>query len=317
MQMHKWLVLAALFGAAGCAGPSSTGCRDDTECPANNACVSGRCRPLAVEEADLAQPAEIADMAMPASPSDLAVKPGADMSGGGGLCNFNGDGVIDRSELQAVIGLGGLFAVNPAGQNATVSLKAQNGVWDFAAPVQGEQKTFDQLIDPAGKWWAKSFPSATYAQRLDANKDLLGVYKMSAGALSLLGVVSETSNGFSDTNISYATPIDVIRFPLKVGSKWTQTSTASGLLSGVLYAATDQYDFSVDQRGMTKVPAGTYDTLRLRFDHTNTYGFVVTKNITYIHMAECFGNVARIRSKDGETSADFTTATEYRRMATP
>ena len=65
------------------------------------------------------------------------------------------------------------------------------------------------------------------------------------------------------------------------------------------------------------MPAGSYDTLRLRFDYTQTVGFVVTKRITFIHMAECFGNVARIRSKDNETNADFTTATEYRRMATP
>jgi hypothetical protein len=68
---------------------------------------------------------------------------------------------------------------------------------------------------------------------------------------------------------------------------------------------------------MTKVPAATFDTLRLRAHYTQTYGFLVTTRITLIHLAECYGAVARIRSRDNETVEDFTQAAEYRRLAAP
>jgi hypothetical protein len=64
------------------------------------------------------------------------------------------------------------------------------------------------------------------------------------------------------------------------------------------------------------VPAGSFDTLRLRMNYSETVGVYVTTRITYLYLAECYGAVARIRSQDNETSADFTTASEYRRLAT-
>ena len=39
--------------------------------------------------------------------------------------------------------------------------------------------------------------------------------------------------------------------------------------------------------------------------------------IIFLFITECYGTVARVRSTDGETATDFTTASEYRRLAAP
>ena len=61
----------------------------------------------------------------------------------------------------------------------------------------------------------------------------------------------------------------------------------------------------------------SFPSLRLRLDYQQDYGFSVTKQISYLFLTECYGVVTRVRSQSGETSADFTKATEYRRMAAP
>ena len=109
----------------------------------------------------------------------------------------------------------------------------------------------------------------------------------------------------------------IARFPLQKGSAWTAESDVTGVASGVLFAAHEKYAFTVDARGTTKVPAGSFDTLRLRMDYSQTYGLLVTTRFQYLHLAECYGAVARVRSRDGEPKPDFTTAAEYRRLATP
>jgi hypothetical protein len=308
------VALVALVAlACGCGTGSSDICRVDSDCGGNGACVAGRCMMVSGTGEDAAPAAS--DLAATA---DLAIARG---DGGGGdlvapTCNFNGDGVIERSEAPFLVGLGALFLVNGAGQDSTVDVRGAGGTWDFTGGAPGDHKFFDELIAPQGAWWAPDFPSATFAQRIDANQPALGLYRATNASLDLLGVASE-QGGVGRTELTYATPIQLLRFPLAKGSTWTSESDVSGLASGVYYFAHEKYQMTVDARGTTKVPAGSFDTLRLRVDSTNTYGFAVTARILYIHLAECYGAVARVRSKDNETSAAFTQAAEYRRLTTP
>jgi hypothetical protein len=304
--------LAAAVWMAGCDSAANGGCTTDADCP-GGVCValaaSRECRPVAGGD-DLST-AGPGDGGIGGGPSDAAF--GLDAVAA--LCQFNGDGVIDRSEEPFLVGLGTLFAVNPAGTTVSVNLKPVGGVWDFTAMVPNERKTFDQLLSPGGTWWAADFPNATYAEILDDGQSLYGVYQVTSDSLLLLGVVSE-QEGLQKTELTYSTPIQMLKFPLKQGDSWTSESNASGLASGVVAVTHDQYTFTVDARGTAKVPAGTFDTLRLRANYTQTYGFLVTTRIIYLHLAECYGSVARIRSQDNEQSNDFTQATEYRRLAT-
>jgi len=314
---QTFVAIASIFSAVAAAGCGSGGaaCDTDADCP-GGVCVSlaatRECRPLA--GGDLAAPGGNDLGSFTDGPPILLDALEGDAIAAS--CKLDNDGVIQRSEAPFLVGLGALFVSNPPGSTVAVSEHATASTWDFTAPVSGDQKVFDQLLSPTGTWWASSFPNATYAQRLQDGQPILGVYQATNDALKLLGLVSEQS-GAQQTQLAYATPIDVIRFPLMMGSTWSAESDLSGTASGVLYAGHDKYQFTVDARGTTKVPAGSFDTLRLRFDYTQQVGFAVTTRITYLHMAECYGAVARVRSQDNETSSDFTQAAEYRRLSSP
>jgi hypothetical protein len=306
--LARALGLAAGLALVGCQS-GETGCRESSECD-GGVCVAGQCRPIV--DSDLAA----ADALGPVTDGAPAPNDGGLGDAIAPLCSGNGDGVIARGEEPFLVGLGTLFAVNPSGQTVSVSLAESAGGWDYSTPVSGEQKDFDQLLAPAGRWWATDFSSATYAEILEDGQSLYGVYQVTDSALKLQGIVSANS-GVGQTELTYATAIDTLRFPLKLGDTWTQTAAVSGWAEGVFVpAASDTYTFTVDARGTVKVPAGSFDTLRVRVDYSETVGLVTTTRITYLYIAECFGTVARIRSRDDEPSANFTTAAEYRRLAT-
>lgn len=303
------LLCACTISAAGCTASSrGAACRSDSEC-AGGACVDGQCRPLAGADLSVAELGAPADFA---TPIPDGWNPDALSAG----CSFNNDGTITRAEEPFMVGLGALFAVNAPGTTVPVNVVAQNGVWDFSAPVSSEGKQFDQLLSPSGQWWAADFPSATYGERIDDGQQAYGVFRVASDKLEMLGVVSD-QGGFNKTELTYATPIVVLEFPFSVGTSWTSESDVSGTAGGVAFFAHEKYLFTVDVRGTTKAPAGSFDTLRIRMSYTQLYGALTTTRITYLHMAECYGAVARVRSRDDETANDFTQATEYRRLASP
>ena len=306
------IISIAAVAACGDNTAMTGACRSDADCPSGGACTDGQCRTIV--NADLSMddlgPAEM-DLAGPPM-HDSGVITGDALAA---LCSFNGDGVISRAEAPFLVGLSAVYAVNATGSTATVDVQMHNGAWDFSAAQSGDSKSLDELIDPTGQWWSAKFPNATYASLLSDGQTNLGVYQATSTQLLLLGIVSETS-GLSQTELVYTTPIPVLEFPLSVGQKWSATSALTGQLQGLIFASQDSYQFSVDTRGKTLVPAGHFDTLRLRVDVSQAVGFVTTTHIEYLHLAECYGQIARVQSSDNETSATFTKAAEYRRLST-
>jgi hypothetical protein len=303
--MRALFVCAALL--AGC-DAGDLGCRVDVECGSGQVCVAGGCVDRAAPgPGDTAADGGAPDLAQPTSAPD-GFSPDAFS------CPFNGDGVLQRAELPAMPGLGGFFMAAPA--HTTVNLIKTAGVWDFSGPKAGDEKVFDGLTSPAGTWWAVAFPDASYAQLLDAGTGLIGVYKIDDTHLYLLGAVS-ASDGISRTQLTYAPPIDVLHFPLSLGASWSVTANLSGVVSGIAFFATETWAMSVDDRGQAKTPAASFDALRLRIDYEQVYGLAVTRHVSYLFLSECYGVVTRIRSADGVTAADFTDASEYRRLAAP
>jgi hypothetical protein len=322
MQLHHrfsfWLALPLLVGLLGLLGSSGcsksqAGCRSDNECP-GGACVVGQCR--ATTGADLAMGGSDGGDLGPMG--DLATTPPDGWSPDAApSCTIVSDGVITRAELPIQVGLGGLFAVNAAGSTVPVTTVPQSGGWDYSAAVSNERKVFDQLMSPSGAWWQGDFPEATYAERLDDSSGLLGIYQATPDALNLIGIVSET-DAYPSTSLKYTTPIPLLKLPLMMGKSWMEGSDVTGLYQGVaVFGDHEDWKMTVDARGPTKVPLGTFDTLRVRIDYHQTYGFLDTTRIILLHMTECYGAVARLRSVDNEPSADFTQASEYRRLTVP
>jgi hypothetical protein len=182
------------------------------------------------------------------------------------------------------------------------------------ARSQGDHDALVETLAPEGQWWAPRFPGATYAARLTDDSDLLGVFEVTDTALLLRGVVSP-ADGAGRTELTYDPAVEVLRFPLRSAATWTTTSTVSGVASGVPGAYTERYDSQVDASGELITPFATFPVLRVRVVLTRTVGLVVTTVRTFAFVTECFGTVASVRSRDNETSSEFTRAAEARRLA--
>jgi hypothetical protein len=314
--MTRLALLIASMVLAGC-GSGTTSCRVDSECGAGQTCLDGTC--IKSSDVDLATklqtPQDLAgaDLALPGAPDGFS----ADAFTSG--CAFNNDGIIQRGEIPAMPGLGGFFEVNPSGSTVTVAVDKDNGAWDFSAAGSSDQHVFEGLGSPSGQWWSADFSKASYSQLVDEANEIYGVYEITDTQLLLLGLVSSSSS-YPETEYTYATPIEVLKFPFTKGDTWTTTSTASGWAEGVYISpfapAVETWTTTVDDSGTVKTPLADFQALRVRVNFTQDYGTETTR-IIYLWMAECYGAVARIQSQDGETSADFTTAAEYRRITVP
>lgn len=234
-------------------------------------------------------------------------------------CRPNLDGVIAREEVVFVPGVEVRYRTNPAGTAAPVDTRGADlgggrRRWDFSSAA-GERVSL-ALLGTEGAWYAGSFPEAQYAARLDPRVANLGVYRATGASVDLLGLAGpRMSDG---TLVRYETPVAVLRFPLRVGATWSvETRTnPEATVEHLPVASRDRYVVTVDGRGEVRTPAITFtDALRVRVEVTQTFpSGTGNRKIQYLWVAECYGEVARITSTDGEVNPDFTMAAEYRRL---
>ncbi|MBL8604406.1 MAG: hypothetical protein JNK72_20945 [Myxococcales bacterium] len=260
-----------------------------------------------------------------AEPSEPRTDAGADGGGfvvlpdGGAVpqCRGNRDGVIDRGEVTFLPGVEVRYRVNPANSVARLSTRGamQGGtrVWDFRDPA-GELVSL-RLERTEGQWFTPRFAGAEYAARLDPRQPLLGVYRATDAAVFLLGAAGPSAS--SQTIIPYNPPLEVLRFPLRVGLEWTaEATTQDAQVEGTPAASRDTYAIAVDARGTVQTEAITFtDALRVRVELTQRFpAGPGTRRIQYLWLVECYGEVARAVSREGELDPDFTEASEFRRL---
>ncbi len=241
--------------------------------------------------------------------------------GGVPLCVPNLDGQIDEAEMRAALGVPESLLVSPAGVHRTVDLAGTvdaqgHRVWDFATDYADDQIAKPEALALDGLWFAASFPDGQFASPLDAAGTLLGVYQDTGSDLLLLGIAS-VQPGSAQTLLVYSTPAAVFRFPLTTGKSWvTVAQVSNGTIDGLPYAGKDTYEISVDQSGQLSLPDLTFtQALRVRTHLTSepVVGAAVSRRqVSWVF--ECFGEVARATSLDGEASDDFTTTSELRRL---
>jgi hypothetical protein len=237
-------------------------------------------------------------------------------------CAPNLDGKIEAKELEPATGVAVKFLVSPPGKGRTVDLVgADRGgkfVWDLGADYADDQLATIQAGEMSEKWYLAAFPSATFAAPIDVAGNLEGAYAYSQGGILLLGLASRDPDGpGGKTLLVYDPPIAIYRFPLEVGKSWISTGTVTnGTLRGQPYAGKDTYEVKVDGQGEAILPDYTFSqVLRVRTTVTvspSAGAPLVRRQTSFLY--ECFGEVARATSQDGETNDDFTNAAELRRL---
>jgi hypothetical protein len=281
--MSTWNVRFTLhcsigLALAACSSDSTAiPCTMDDECPSRFCQADDTCAPL-----------QIADASTGGDSSTQMDGPGSNA-----LCTPNNDGTISLSELPLTAGLSANYLI-AAGSNISWNTAGSAGsggeiAWDLSGQLPGDNAQPVMLTAPTGAWWANDFPTATYATILSKSSNLLGVFKVSPGGVTLLGVVSPSA-GPGETELSYSPAAQIVAVPFMAGSTWTSTSDVTGLLEGVADPHTEEYDSEVDHVGTMKTPYGTFPVLRVA---TTLKYNAVAYSLTYAWFAECFGSVAK------------------------
>lgn len=229
------------------------------------------------------------------------------------------DGVITAAELPVVLDQGlpvrisTDVAIDVAGRGGPDALR-----WDWSDDRAGDELTEARAIALDDQWYAGSFPGGRFVIPFDDATD--AIYAADDRGLYLLGLASVNAEPASArTLLPYAAPVAVLRLPLAVGDRWTETATITGgTLRGLPYNGSDRYQVSVDASGELHLPYVRFTAaLRVRTTVTSTpaIGGASTVVRQAAFLSECFGEVARATSRVDEPSDDFTTAATVRRFA--
>jgi hypothetical protein len=294
LSLHCSIALAT--AAAACRTGSGAACAHDSDCPSHFCKLDHTC---GIAPIDGPQPSDAPD----------------DASNVG--CVPNHDGTISAAEIPLAAGRTAKFRIATSATWNTAGQSSLDGsrTWDLSGALANDADQMLALSSPSGTWWRADFPTATYATPLAAGSDLLGVFAVGSASVTLLGVVSPTA-GATKTELTYDPPAEILAIPMQAGSTWSSTSTVSGYAQGVLAAYTEAYTSRVDQVGTMMTPYGAFPVLRVATDLQRTSGAaLLLSNRTFAWIAECFGPVATVRSADFETSAEFSSDAEVRRLA--
>jgi hypothetical protein len=238
-------------------------------------------------------------------------------------CVPNLDGRIDADELQAALGVPASFLVSPKGEERAVDVVgvvdgAGKRVWDWSANAPSDQKAVLAASALTGKWYAAAFAGGQFVTALDLGGTLEAVYVHDEQALWLLGFASATeAPAEGKTLVVYQQPVALYRFPIEVGGQWVSVGTVqNATIRGLPYAGRDTYEVAVDAAGTIHLPDVSFgQALRVRTRITAEPAVgasVQRRQVSFLF--ECFGEVARAQSRDDEPTADFTIATEVRRL---
>jgi hypothetical protein len=238
-------------------------------------------------------------------------------------CVPNLDGRIDARELQAVLDTPVSYLVSPPGATRPVDVAgtvspAGRRVWDFSVDDASDAVARLSARALAGRWYAGSFPGGQFVSPLDAAGRTEGVYRQEPGALLLLGAARAAPDPPEGrTLLVYRSPVTLYRFPIAPGDAFVSVGEVEGgTLLGLPYAGRDTYEVAVDAAGELRLPDLTFEqAIRVRTKVTvapAAGAAVVRRQVSFLF--ECFGEVARVTSRDGETQDDFTVAAEVRRF---
>ncbi|MGM0557661.1 MAG: hypothetical protein ACQEVA_14855 [Myxococcota bacterium] len=238
-------------------------------------------------------------------------------------CVPNLDGRIQPSELTPQVGVPVRFLVSPAAQTRSVDLEGRTlssgrRVWDWSEQIPTDREAIIEAEPVQEQWFADSFPSGAFVVPFDLGESTKAVYTRDEQALRLHGIASAQQDPPEGrTLLTYETPVELYRFPIEPGKQWVSTGVVNdATVRGVPYAGRDIYEVEVAAIGELMLPNITFDEahkVNTKVTIQPAAGQSVTSRQTSF-LFECFGEVARATSQEGEENPNFETATEVRRF---
>ena len=227
-------------------------------------------------------------------------------------CVPDRDGEITAAELPIAYGASVAYY---EGQNRSVELAAEDGVWDLADEHPDDAVVALGPIALATQWYAASFPAGEFT--VDAGDGLVGIYHQDDQALWLDGTASIAES--PKTLVRYTQPVAILRFPIRDGAAYeTVAQIPDGVIQNLPFIGTDRVAVDITGSGRLDVPYVRFSPVlraRTHVVRTPSTGSPVVGRRATIFLFECFGEVARAESKQDESNADFTTAARLRRFA--
>ncbi len=320
--------------------PPGPDCRVGADCASGVCTREGRCEPVSATGGGAPTMPGGGDAGPGGGAGGIAGGSAGGIAGGvaGGLtaggaaggmpsCLPNQDGTITRDEVVTGPGLRATFRISGQVPFDTAGLGTPDGgrVWDLTTMLAGDVNTLVETESIRGRWFEANYPDAGYVVPLGQGSELLGVFASTPDGLFLLGAAAPMNSALP-TRLTYTPPVKVLQFPLRAGDTWSTTAVVSGVLNGtplttipgVLGYTTQTYASSVDRAGTALTPYAPFPVLRVRTSMEQTVAFNplgATSFRQYQFVTECFGTVATVRSRDLETSTEFTTAREVRRLS--
>lgn len=240
-------------------------------------------------------------------------------------CRPNNDGIIEASELPVVVGATARVRI---GQQIPFDVDGDEDddgtiVWDLTRPDPQDEPLGALSVQPMDEqYFADLFPEADVAAPLVPGGSLLGPLRVDDDGWKLLGGMSADEDpAEGQTRIVYDTPTTLYPFPLREGSTVTSTSRATNaLLLGIPTAFDDITEVEVVRRGTVVLPDLVLDnTLQVRVRFTRTLLAGDVKQVSFIFVHECLGEVARFVSEavavDATLDEDLPVANEAWRLA--
>ncbi len=241
-------------------------------------------------------------------------------------CLPNLDGIIDIDELPIATDAKGSYWVSaPNTPVDVIGTPDANGErrWDWSVVAPSDTLVEVETASLAGAWFAPMFPRGELVAPLDIGHTVVGVIVRDAQAFSLLGIASTTPNPpEGKTLVVYDAPIPLYVFPITTGAQWSSVgaiSSGHGTIDGLPIIGENRYDVTVDAAGELELPEVSFTQVHriaTRVTVQPSSGPAVTRRSVSFAF-ECFGEVARATSRDGETETDFRVAQEVRRLGLP
>jgi hypothetical protein len=238
-------------------------------------------------------------------------------------CLPNLDGQIEIDEVRLATNAKGSYWVSaPNAPVDVIGAAAPDGTkrWDWSVVAPSDELVAVETSSLEGAWFAPMFPNGELVAPLDIGHTVVGIMVRDAQSISVLGIASTVADPpEGKTLVVYDTPIPLYLFPIVTGAHWSSVGTISvghGTIEGLPLIGENRYDVAVDAMGELELPEVTFTQVHRITTHITVQpsSGPSTSRRSVSFMFECFGEVARATSRDGETVPDFRVAQEVRRL---